>query len=98
MTCTPRLILGGSVEGHSLRDQLAVPGIHIVDLDDDLDADGADLCRVTFLDAEVESARPANLNVPGLSHEHIETERSDIEVPRSSQVGHEDEEMAQADA
>jgi hypothetical protein len=72
--------------------------LHIVDLDDDLDADGADLCRVTFLDAHVESAGPADPNVAGLSHEHLEAERFDIEVLRSSQIGHEDEEMAQTGA
>lgn len=98
MSRPPRLLLGGAVERHAGRHHVAVSNVHIVDLDDYLDTVGAGVCRVTFLDAEMESASPADSQVPGLLHEHLEAERSDVELARPSQVGHEDEEVAQAGA
>lgn len=73
MTSTPRLILQRSVERHSSRNLLTVSAVHIVDLDDDLDALGADTGWISFLDAEVESASPADPQVAGLFHEHFQT-------------------------
>ena len=93
MASAPLLVLGRTVELDSCIDQLPIATIHIVHLDDELDADGTNLQWFSLLDAEMEAAPATDTEVARLLQEHLKAERADVELPRSAKVTYQDEEM-----
>ena len=96
MSSAPLLVLGRTVELDSCSDQLPIATIDVVHLEDELYTDGTDLLLFPLFDSEMDAASAADTDVAGLLHEQIKAERVCVELPRSREVAHPDEEMTQS--